>query len=195
METPIYQDLTRMHINRLPARTHTVSYPDITAARTRSPLKSPYFRLLNGEWDFHYIPEGPAHVPAAFPKDCAAIAWDRLPVPANWQLFGYGKPNYTNVRYPIPYDPPHVPDANPVGLYRRDFTLPEGWADRTTLLKFDGVDSAYFAYVNGVLAGFSKVPHMPAEFDITALVKPGRNEIAVQVLQWSDGTYLEDQDK
>ncbi len=190
-----YENLDLMHRNRLPARALFVPYATVPAARAMRPLASPYYRLLNGSWDFHYIPQGPAHVPAAFPENCGAICWDKIPVPSNWQLHGYGIPHYTNVQYPIPYDPPYVPDENPVGLYRRDFTVPQSFDGRKTLIRFDGVDSVYYAYVNGQFAGFSKVPHMPAEFDITKLLMSGENELCVKVLQWSDGTYLEDQDK
>ena len=107
---------------------------------------------------------------------------------------GYGRPNYTNVNYPYPVDPPHVPDDNPTGLYRRRFYLPETWAGRQVVLVFEGVDSAYYVWVNGQMAGYSQVPHLPAEFDITPLLQPGENQVAVEVFQWSDGSYLEDQD-
>ncbi len=180
---PDWQNKDLLHRNRLPAR--AIGAPD----------GAEYARCLNGLWDFIYVPEGPAYVPGEFPGETGALCWETLPVPANWQLHGYGRPNYTNVKYPIPYDPPYVPDENPVGLYRRAFALPQGWEGRRTILRFDGVDSAYYAYVNGELAGFSKVPHMPAEFDVTALVRAGENEVCVKVFQWSDGTYLEDQDK
>jgi len=192
---PDWQNPEIQHIKRLEGRAINVPYGDVTAARVGSRGTSPYYRCLNGQWDFCYVPEGPAYVPAGFPGDCASLCWDKLPVPANWQLHGYGKPNYTNVQYPIPYDPPYVPDENPVGLYRRLVTLPEGWETRRTILRFDGVDSAYYVWVNGELAGFSKGSHMPAEFDVSALMAPGQNEICAQVFQWSDGTYLEDQDK
>ena len=115
-------------------------------------------------------------------------------VPSNWQMKGYGHPHYTNVIYPFPVNPPFVPSENPTGCYIRDFDLPEEWEDRRILLKFDGVDSFYYVWVNGQLAGMSKGSRNASEFDITELVQTGSNRIAVQVLQWSDGSYLEDQD-
>ncbi len=195
MPQPDWQNLAVPHLNRLPARAIDTPYADIAAARAGKRGASPYYRCLNGQWDFLYVPEGPAYVPDAFPKDSDALPWETIPVPSCWQMQGYGRPNYTNVRYPIPYDPPFVPDANPVGLYRRFFEMPDGWADRRTILRLDGVDSAYYCWVNGELAGFSKVSHLPSEFDVTGLVRAGQNELCVQVFQWSDGTYMEDQDK
>ena len=123
------------------------------------------------------------------------VEWDAINVPGNWQMEGdYDVPQYTNVAYPIPYDPPFVPDDNPVGFYRREFTLPSSWADKQIFLNFDGVNSAYYVYVNGHEVGFNKVTHMPGEFDITPYVREGENTLAVKVFKWSDGTYLEDQD-
>ena len=104
-----------------------------------------------------------------------------------------GKPQYTNVNYPFPVDPPYVPD-HPVGCYRQSFAVPESWSGRRVRLTFDGVCSAFTVWLNGQEAGFSKGSHMPAEFDITGLLEPGPNLLAVQVHQWSDASYLEDQD-
>ncbi|MEG0767434.1 MAG: glycoside hydrolase family 2 TIM barrel-domain containing protein, partial [Clostridia bacterium] len=189
---PDWQNLSVLHHHRLPARTTMIPYQSVEAALTFTRAASDGFRLLNGTWDFCYLPR-PALVPANFPAQEPA-QWDKLTVPSNWQMHGYGKPQYTNVRFPIPFDPPFVPDDNPVGLYRHPFVLPDGWETERTLLHFDGVDSCYYVWVNGQMAGFSKVPHMPSEFDISALVQPGQNVLHVQVFQWSDGTYLEDQD-
>lgn len=122
--------------------------------------------------------------------------WDDIPVPMSWQMTGrYDVPHYTNWEYPIPLDPPYVPDDNPTGFYRCRFTLNELRRDEKVRICFEGVDSAYYVYVNGSLVGFSKVSHMPAEFDITDYVRAGVNLLAVRVFKWSDGTYLEDQDK
>lgn len=190
-----WQNPQVLHRNRLSPRAIDAPFADAETARAGKRAQSPYYRCLNGEWDFIYVPNGPSYIPEAFPGECGALRWGRLPVPSNWQMHGYGVPNYANVQYPIPYDPPFVPDENPVGLYRRAFTLPMGWDCRQTLLRFDGVDSAFYVFVNGRMAGFSKGPHMPAEFDVSGIVRPGENELCVQVFQWSDGTYLEDQDK
>ncbi|MFF1703286.1 glycoside hydrolase family 2 TIM barrel-domain containing protein [Streptomyces sp. NPDC058252] len=120
--------------------------------------------------------------------------WDRLPVPSCWQLHGVGAPAYTNVTYPFPIDPPRVPDENPTGEYRRAFTLPGDWPAGRGLLRFDGVDSCFAVWLNGVRLGDGKGSRMPTEFDATAALRPGRNVLAVRVHQWSAGRYLEDQD-
>ena len=186
-----YQDLNCLHINRLPGRTTVVPYPDEASARAGERAASPFFYSLNGSWGFHLYGS-----PFAIPDDSALWLSDQsIRVPGCWQMQGFGKPQYTNVNYPIPYDPPYVPDQTPVGCYLRRFDLPQAFAGRSTVLRFEGVDSCFYAYVNGQLAGFSKGPHMPAEFDVSALVKEKDNVLQVLVFQWSDGTYLEDQDK
>ncbi|MFP4382499.1 MAG: glycoside hydrolase family 2 TIM barrel-domain containing protein [Spirochaetia bacterium] len=157
-------------------------------------INSPFFMLLNGRWNFGYY-----SFPEACPRDWTAgdpatLHPETVAVPGHWQLQGYGHPHYTNVVYPFPCDPPRVPTENPCGCYSRAFTLPESWRGRRILLRFEGVDSAFYLSVNGLDAGFSKGSRLPAEFDITGKVKPGKNTIALKVIQWSDGSYLEDQD-
>ncbi len=183
-----------LHRHREPARATLFPFADEAGALAGERGASPYFKSLNGQWQFYYCPS-PASVPEGFEKDdFDARGWDSIPVPGNWQMHGYGKPNYTNVNYPYPLDPPHVPDDNPVGLYQRTFDLPETWAGRRYFLNFEGVDSAFYVWVNGKLAGFSKGSHVPSEFDVTRWIHQGENRLAVQVFQWSDGSYLEDQD-
>jgi len=182
-----------LHRNREPARCTLVPFPDAAAALAGTKESSPWILNLNGTWQFHYC-VSPAAVPAGFEKADFAGDWDSLPVPSNWQMHGYDHPQYTNVNYPFPKDPPHVPTENPVGLYRREFELPVDWAGQQVFLNFDGVDSAFHVWVNGKAVGFSKVAHMPSEFNVTRLLHPGRNLLVVQVFKWSDGSYLEDQD-
>ncbi|MGI6544541.1 MAG: glycoside hydrolase family 2 TIM barrel-domain containing protein [Limnochordia bacterium] len=180
--------------NRLEAHTLLLPYDEEKAAIDGERGSSPWFRLLNGSWHFHYA-ESPAEAPAGFfSPSFDSSAWDRIDVPSNWQLKGYGRPHYTNVIYPFPVDPPRVPSENPTGSYRREFVIPAFWADRQITLRFEGVDSAFYVWVNGRQVGFSKGSRIPAEFDITPYVRPGKNLLAVQVHQWSDGSYLEDQD-
>ena len=129
--------------------------------------------------------------------DLSTEGSDKLTVPMSWQMAlgrGYDVPNYTNVNYPIPYDPPFVPDENPCGLYSRKFTVPAAMAGKKIYLNFEGVDSAFYVWVNDEFAAYSQVSHMTSEIDVTSLVHSGENEIKVLVLKWSDGTYLEDQD-
>jgi beta-galactosidase/beta-glucuronidase len=124
-----------------------------------------------------------------------ATGWDTIEVPGNWTMQGYDKPIYTNVKMPIPPDPPHVPqDDNPTGVYRRTFDVPKTWEGRQVLACFDGVESAFYLWVNGQRVGYSQGSRLPAEFDITPYVQVGENTMTAMVIRWSDGSYLEDQD-
>lgn len=150
--------------------------------------------LLNGSWDFH-IASTPLEAPE--PTLAEDVAWGKLNVPGHWQLQGHGKPWYTNVQFPIPVCPPDVPTENPTGSYRRTFHVPSTWDAQSQLrLRFDGVDSAYHIWVNGVLVGYAQGSRNPSEFDVTEYVnRDAANEVFVRVYQWSDGTYIEDQDQ
>ncbi len=149
---------------------------------------------LNGLWKFRLSPR------ADFAEDLAReelddAAWDELAVPSLWQLAGYGAPAYTNMKYPFPVDPPHVPDENPTGDYRRPFEVPDAWRGMPTVLRFDGIDSCARVWLNGRLVGTTSGSRLPAEFEVTDLLCYGAsNTIAVRVHQWSSGSYLEDQD-
>ncbi len=179
---------------RLPARAGLTPYHDEESAVKGDSSKSPYFLPLNGKWKFKLFssPElaGDDFSGESFDDSC----WDELDVPSNWQMRGYGHPHYTNSQYPFPKDPPYVPDKNPAGCYRKKFRIEESWKKRRIILRFDGVDSCFFLRVNGKDAGFSKGSRIAAEFDITKLILAGENVLSVKVLQWSDGSYLEDQD-
>ena len=156
---------------------------------------------LDGRWKFRFCP-GLGDLTAGFEApDFDDTGFDDIAVPSSWQLAGlpgpprYSPPAYTNVVFPFPVDPPHVPDANPAGEYRRRFTLPPEWDfSGSSVLRFDGVDSCFAVFVNGTLAGHSKGSRLMREFDITGLVHAGDNVVAVRVHQWSAGSYLEDQD-
>ena len=162
--------------------------------------------LLNGQWDFHYAPN-PQSAPSptqsaskASSDDSSASespAWTNIQVPGHWQLQGHGIPHYTNVQYPIPVCPPYVPTENPTGSYRRRFRVFPSWDSSYQLrLRFDGVDSAYHVWVNGILVGYAQGSRNPSEFDVTPFVdRDGLNELFVRVYQWSDGSYIEDQDQ
>lgn len=137
----------------------------------------------------------PAEAPE--PNESDAVQWGKLTVPGHWQLQGHGKPWYTNVQFPIPVCPPMVPTENPTGTYKRQFFVPSEWNTNTQLrLRFDGVDSAYHVWVNGVLIGYAQGSRNASEFDISDIVdRKSSNEVVVRVYQWSDGTYIEDQDQ
>jgi beta-galactosidase/beta-glucuronidase len=183
-----------LHRNREPARAAFVPYHDEKTARTGERGHSSRFRLLNGEWMFYYAPTLADLPPDFHAENYQDWAWHPIPVPGNWQMHGYGRPLYTNVAYPFPVDPPNVPYENPMGLYRRHFQAPADWKDYQVFLTFEGVDSAFYMWVNGKKVGYSQGAHLPAEFNITSYLKEGQNLLAVQVFQYSDGSYLEDQD-
>ncbi|KAF4974831.1 hypothetical protein FZEAL_8292 [Fusarium zealandicum] len=150
--------------------------------------------LLNGAWDFH-LASTPLEAPA--PNASKDHHFGQVQVPGHWQLQGHGKPWYTNVQYPIPVCPPFVPTENPTGSYRRTFHVPSGWdSDSQLRLRFDGVDSAYHVWINDTLVGYAQGSRNPSEFDISPFVdRKGANELFVRVYQWSDATYIEDQDQ
>ena len=173
-------------------------YPTAELARAGQAQQSPWYQSLNGQWKFHGSTR-PADRPLDFFRtDYNDSAWRSMPVPANWQLHGFDIPIYCNLIYPFPQDPkvmPTVPyDFNPVGSYRRTFTIPPQWAARQVYLHFAGVDSAFYVWVNGVRLGYHEDSRTPAEFNITRHLKPGANTLAVEVYRFGDGAYLEDQD-
>ncbi|MFE0100284.1 glycoside hydrolase family 2 TIM barrel-domain containing protein [Streptomyces sp. NPDC059009] len=186
-------------VGREPARTRLVPYASTSAALRGRLTESPYHRSLNGSWRFHWS-KNPDERPVGFEAPSYDVSgWGRITVPSNWEIEGYPEPIYLNIRYPWEgYEKPDFPDVphefNPVGSYRRTFTVPDDWDGRRTLLSFQGVKSAFFVWVNGKKAGYSEDSYTPAEFDITAHLKPGTNSLAVEVYRWSDGSWLEDQD-
>ncbi|MFK0103791.1 glycoside hydrolase family 2 TIM barrel-domain containing protein [Streptomyces sp. NPDC091217] len=155
-------------------------------------------RSLNGLWRFRLSPTASAAQDFAS-GDFDDHGWDSIPVPAHWVLEGdgaYGRPIYTNIQFPFPIDPPHVPDENPTGDYRRHFDLPDDWSDAERIvLRFDGVESLFKVWVNGTEIGSASGSRLAHEFDVTAAVRPGDNVVAVRVHQWSAASYLEDQDQ
>ena len=189
------EDPARLQENRLPARCWYIPFADEAAAAAGDKARAAGYRLLNGHWRFSYFDAAPAAL-EALEDPAHPWQWDSLPVPGCWQTQGYGSHLYTNVNYPFPNDPPHVPDRNPCGVYERDFYAAAEWADRRVFLRFEGVDSAFALYVNGVYAGYSQGAHLPAEFDLTELLRFGaENTLRAAVFQWCDGSYLEDQDQ
>ncbi|CNH79142.1 beta-D-galactosidase [Yersinia thracica] len=177
--------------NRLEAHPPFYSWRNISAAQDDN--YSPQRQLLNGQWTFSYFTR-PESVPDKWTEqDLPGAA--SIPVPSNWQLHGYDTPIYTNVRYPIPVDPPRVPQDNPTGCYSYNFTLDPDWlSSGQTRIIFDGVSSAFYLWCNGQWVGYSQDSRLPAEFDLTPYLQANDNRIAVLVLRWSDGSYLEDQD-
>ena len=149
---------------------------------------------LNGTWRFRLSPSLAAAPPNVADPAFDDSAWDELPVPSLWQLHGHGRPAYTNVHYPFPVDPPHVPSENPTGDHRLRFDLPDGWPAGSALLRFDGIDSCGRIWLNGTELGVTKGSRLPSEFEVGTLLRPRDNVLVVRVHQWSAGSYLEDQD-
>jgi beta-galactosidase len=178
-------------LNRLDAHPPFASWRDEISARENRP--SPSRQSLNGQWTFSYFTQ-PEAVPQSWLLQDLPNA-NTLPVPANWQLHGFDAPIYTNVQYPIPVTPPLVPKENPTGCYSLTFKVDECWLQQgQTRIIFDGVNSAFFLWCNGHWIGYSQDSRLPAEFDLSQALQPGQNRLAVMVLRWSDGSYLEDQD-
>jgi beta-galactosidase len=178
-------------LNKLPPRATLIPYPSAADALTLSRENSPWFQNLNGQWDFKIFPRPDAATEASI----RAGGWASIEVPGNWTMQGFGKPHYTNVQMPFPNLPPDVPDDNPTGVYRREFLLPETWRDRRIVLHFGGCEGALYVFLNGQPVGLSKDARTPAEFDVTGLARiGGPSELLAVVVQWSDASFLEDQD-
>lgn len=181
-------------INRLDARTEFLTFPSKEFALIGDKKYTKNYKNLNGNWKFLFL-DAPEYSPENFfTEDFDASSWDEIVVPGNWQLQGYGKMHYSDLWYNFPINPPYVPTENPTGIYKRDFIVDESWFSERIILKFNGVDSAYNVWINGKEVGYSKGARIQSEFDITNLVRKGNNQLTVRVYQWSDGTYLEDQD-
>ena len=190
---PAWEDETVYQINREPARASLMP-TDATACMT-----------LNGMWSFHFAMTPEERSTTFWEPTFDVSGWDKIEVPLSWQIVGYGTPIYSNEEYPFRVNPPSVTstppkhwtafkERNSVGSYRRSFTLPENFSKGKVYLRFDGVESAYFVWINGTMIGYSEDSFTAGEFDITSALKSGENTIAVQVYRWSDGSYLEDQD-
>lgn len=156
--------------------------------------KSPFYQSLNGTWKFTYTDKAANRIKDFYRSDLSTISWSNITVPSNWELNGFGTPIYTNIVYPFPKNPPFVGENNPVGTYRKEFTVPENWSNEQTILHFGSITGCAFVYVNGQKVGMTKASKTTAEFDITKYLQKGKNLLAVQVFRWHDGSYLEDQD-
>ncbi len=202
---PDWENEQVLHINTEPPRATSVPFATVAQALNDDFTNSPYYLSLNGDWKFNWVP-GPELCPTNFfETNYDDSAWTNIEVPSDWQMKGFGTPIYLASGYPFKIDPPSVTDTpptnwtaflqrDPVGSYRRGFELPADWGGRRVFIHFDGVNSAFYLWVNGVEVGFSKDSRTPAEFEITDLLHDGNNQIAAQVFRWSDGSYLEDQD-
>ncbi|MDR2885408.1 MAG: DUF4981 domain-containing protein [Rikenellaceae bacterium] len=188
-----WKNITVNGVNRLPSRATSYSYPTAESAlkmdRTAARMIS-----LDGVWKFRWANDVP-DAPEGFYKPGYDVSgWDNLPVPSCWEMNGYGYPHYTNIVYPFPYTPPTIERNNPTGCYVREFEVPAGWDGERVILYFGGVYSGYYVWVNGCVAGYAEDSALPSEFDITELLKKGKNTLSVKVFKWTDGSYMEDAD-
>jgi beta-galactosidase len=156
--------------------------------------KSAYYQSLNGTWKFVYVDKYADRVKDFYRTDLNDSKWNNIPVPSNWEREGFGIPIYTNITYPYPKNPPFIGENNPVGTYRKQFTIPASWDGKEVILQFGSITGCAFVYVNGHKVGITKASKSPAEFNITKYLKKGNNLLAVQVFRWHDGSYMEDQD-
>lgn len=195
MNLPKYYENTEVtSVNTMPDRAYFIPFAEGSEQGGDRKL-SDRFQLLNGEWKFKFFDNitevDGSFIESGFEED----GFDNLSVPSVWQLNGYDSNQYTNTCYPIPYDPPYVPFHNPCGTYITWFDVDDDKANFRKYLNFEGVDSCAYIWINGKFVGFNKVSHLTSEYDVTDYVQKGRNKLAVLVMKWCDGTYLEDQDK
>jgi beta-galactosidase len=202
---PDWENEQVIQINREPMRATSVPFATVTEALNSDPASSPFYLSLDGAWKFDWVANPGLRPTNFFHTDFDDSAWKTIDVPSCVEMKGYGTPIYVSSGYPFKIDPPRVlggpppnytsfKERNPVSSYRRTFELPANWDGRRVFVHFDGVESAFYLWVNGVRVGYSQNSRSPAEFDLTDFVKPGMNQIAVEVYRWSDGSYLEDQD-
>ncbi|MDO5980200.1 glycoside hydrolase family 2 TIM barrel-domain containing protein [Flavivirga spongiicola] len=181
--------------NKQDAHCTLMPFANRTSAINNIRSESPWRQSLNGLWKFNWVRKPESRPKDFYKTDFDDSNWDKIPVPSNWELQGYGIPIYTNINYPFPADPPKIPhNYNPVGSYLKTFTIPESWDGRRVILHFGAVRSAFYCWINGKKVGYSQGSKTPAEFDVTEFIKKGDNTLAVEVYRWSDGSYLEDQD-
>ena len=182
-------------LNTLRPRATLYPYPTTTLAERCERELSPWFSLLNGEWKFQLLDRPEDLEQSVLTQNFDDSSWRTITVPGSWTMQDTGDyPQYTNVQMPFTLNPPLVPEKNPTGVYRTSFDIGPDWAERRTVIHFAGVESAFFVYLNGQQVGLSKDSRTPSEFDLTPYLTTGHNTLAVVVIRWSDGTYLEDQD-
>ena len=190
-----FEDLKNHHLGTTPNRAYyipaSVRMDDLVENRENSDR----FQLLNGSWKFKYCESIHEFEDLFYEEGYDASAWDTIPVPSVWQNHGYDRHQYTNIRYPFPADPPYVPYDNPCGAYLHTFTYAPSEEAPKAYLNFEGVDSCFYVWLNGQWVGYSEVSHSTSEFDVSEWIREGENKLAVMVLKWCDGSYLEDQDK
>jgi beta-galactosidase len=192
---PHWEDPSVVELNKLPARATFFPFEGRDAAKVRDPKASSRYLSLNGQWAFRWVRKPADRLRDFYRPELDDGAWDRIAVPANWEVNGYGVPIYLNSDYPFGANPPFIPhEYNPVGQYRTSFTVPVAWENDRVVLHVGAAKSAMYVWVNGTRVGYSQGSKLPAEFDVTPWVRAGENVLALELYRWSDGSYLEDQD-
>ena len=190
-----YEDLSVLHENTMPARAYYIPASKRMDNLVEHRESSDRIQFLNGIWKFKYF-ESIYDVKEEFYKLGFDVSeYVDMKVPGVWQNEGYDCHQYTNIKYPFPFDPPYLPQDIPCGAYVYEFNYSEDEKAKKAFLNFEGVDSSFYLWINSSYVGYSQVPHATSEFDITDVIKDGKNTIAVLVMKWCDGSYLEDQDK
>lgn len=190
-----YEDLNVLHENTMPARSYYIPASGRMDNLVEHREESDRMQLLNGTWKFRYFESIYDVQDAFYEKGYDTSDFDEINVPGVWQMAGYDSHQYTNIRYPFPFDPPYVPQDIPCGAYVYAFDYKRDAKAEKAFLNFEGVDSCFYVWLNGAYVGYSQVSHATSEFDVTSVIEEGKNTIAVLVLKWCDGSYLEDQDK
>ena len=191
---PYFEDLNVLHVGTEPNRAYYIPASE-AGSYYLDREQSDRFQSLNGNWLFHYE-KSIWELDQTFYEESADLTdFREVPVPGMWQMYGVDSHQYVNLRYPFPIDPPYVPRDNPCGAYVRRFEYRSRQEAPRVFLNFEGVDSCFYVWLNGRLLGYSQVSHCTSEFEITGALREGENVLAVLVLKWCDGSYLEDQDK
>ena len=190
-----YENLSVLHENTMPARAYYIPASKRMDNLVEHREESDRMQLLNGTWKFQYFNSIYDIQDSFFAKNYDTENFDEIQVPSVWQMAGYDTHQYTNIRYPFPFDPPYVPQDIPCGAYVHNFEYSRDEKASKAFLNFEGVDSCFYVWINGSYVGYSQVSHMTSEFDVTDVLQDGTNTVAVLVMKWCDGSYLEDQDK
>ena len=190
-----YENLSVLHENTMPARAYYIPASKRMDNLVEHREESDRMQLLNGAWKFQYFNSIYDIQDSFFEKNYDTENFDEIQVPSVWQMAGYDTHQYTNIRYPFPFDPPYVPQDIPCGVYVHNFEYSRDEKASKAFLNFEGVDSCFYVWINGSYIGYSQVSHMTSEFDVTDVLQDGANTVAVLVMKWCDGSYLEDQDK
>ena len=190
-----YENLSVLHENTMPARAYYIPASKRMDNLVEHREESDRMQLLNGTWKFQYFNSIYDIKDSFFEKNYDTENFDEIQVPSVWQMAGYDTHQYTNIRYPFPFDPPYVPQDIPCGAYVHNFEYSRDEKASKAFLNFEGVDSCFYVWINGSYIGYSQVSHMTSEFDVTDVLQDGTNTVAVLVMKWCDGSYLEDQDK